>query len=223
MKHGSIRALSLIFLLAILLASSCSACKAAELSPRPPAPVSRPRPSLALVGDVAFSEVERTWILEAAANLSRQTGNFIRVGVVFDFNVDDENSLLKYFHGDLLLRVESDAEPVVRWDLLNGSQLLGLTYPSPYDTRWVYLVSDRLEEGRLGSTHEVFVAVCMHELLHAVGLSHVNVLSGHTAVLQQGFPDGVTTCLHKPDVVELCRVWGCDTQEIGWCEDANAK
>lgn len=170
---------------------------------------------LELHGDEAFEMLERQWIDEAADRIRSQTSGLLIARVRFDLSFNDPAAFARESFSTLV-RAEPDAPYIVALDK-GHEETLGVVFgvdpnnPNAIDLtapRRVYLVPERLR------THDRFVHVAMHELLHAFGLHHVQDGAALMAPVMVRNPP---LCLHLPDVVELCRVHGCDVKRTGWC------
>lgn len=159
--------------------------------------------------DTSFTGPERDALQEAVNNLQAQTRGLLVARLIFDLDFNDIESLVVHRHEDILLRITSDSSKVDGYDS-STSKLLGLTEQRDDGLTWVYIVADRLPE------HRLFVAVTMHELLHAFGLGHVQEFGIMGAHANRHY---VSNCLHAADVEEVCRVYGCQPKRIGWCVD----
>lgn len=205
----------LLALLVLLLPTCC----AADLNRAPNfQPYAEPVAGLTLIGDVDFTPAERAWVAEAATNLEVQTRGYIHVRVVFDLDFHSAASLEHYSGNDLLVKVDKAAGPVQAFDAEHCC-LLGLTrrLTSPTDElfSWttVYLVSDRIDEYGRASTspHRLFVSTTMHELMHALGVPHVE---NNALAVMTPFGLGAQTHLQPADYRALCKVWGCNVRRM---------
>ena len=170
--------------------------------------------TMVLHADVTFKPEERKWIGIAANNIAEQSAGTLEVLVDYDLRFNNI-SILENGSQDFLVRAPADA-PYVTYEDSNTSRLLGVVAGVDLDNystvgpKRIYLVADRLW------TTTVFIHVAMHEMLHALGLRHVD---DPDAVMffqvQNSFP---STCLSKADAEELCRVNWCLPDTLNWCQ-----
>lgn len=165
--------------------------------------------------DTAFKPDERKWIDIATNNIREQSSGLLAAEVVYDLNFDSMLTIQEHAEHDMLLRAPENASYVTYEDT-NTSHLMGvvagadLANYSMVTPKQVFLVADRLK------TPDIFVHVCMHELLHAFGLRHVDdsdsVMAGMTVGLHP------TTCISEVDAEELCRVNWCTIDQLNYCK-----
>lgn len=197
-------------LLSLIVITTCCTTRPTDF----PAPHSPPAAIMTFDGDVDFIPLERSYIQEALDNLDQQTNGFIRVSVHYDLNFLDDTSLAQSNGQDLLVKIDTEARPV---QVFNAEHccLLGLTTVQPRspDNRTVYLVHDQLYKTGTdkGSIHDVWVSVVMHEVLHALGLQHVD---DHKAVMAPSLYGGPVVELDRNDYLELHRVYGASTGRL---------
>lgn len=205
-----------LFLLSIAL--FCLCCSSGHIPPRP-IHYDTPAAIFAPFADTDFTPTERQWLQQAADNLAIQTRGLVRVKFAFVLDFNDSAALEQYGHFDRLVRIDPDSALVQLFDQSYNTSLLGLTrHYDPDESVHVYLVADRIivfgaesEEG----AERTFVSVAMHEFLHAVGLPHTTDM--RSLMYPGASVNHAPTCLHRADVVELCRRYGCDIERIGYC------
>lgn len=194
-------------LIALLIIPGCA--RRAEYPP-----YDAPGNVLSLHGDVDFTPKQRAWIGEAVSNLNTQSRGLFDVSIVFDVDARSEAGAKEHQLDDVLIQEDSETPSVVMLEAQMGTELLGVTLNTRDDARAgnrTFLITGRLR------MEADFVSVTMHELLHQLGAKHV---VDPDALMAPGTLPGVPlpTCLHKDDVEEICRVYGCLPERIGWCE-----
>lgn len=164
--------------------------------------------------DTGFKADERAMIAEAAASIGAQTSGYIRVGVTYDLDFDDVNTIVRWSNNDMLVRAPPSAPFLTFND--SSRRLLGvvghvdLIHYDSSTPKVVYIVADRLWN------HEAFVHVIQHEMYHAFGLRHVDDTGSIMFWEIRG--EVPSTCINESDANELCRVIGCHVQDISYCD-----
>ena len=155
---------------------------------------------------------------QATTLLAAQTHGYVRIEVSYALDFNDTPSLVASVGFDKLIRVGLDAPPVQEFDAEHCC-MLGLTqWPvETYDLATdVYLVYDRIEQE--DNVRDTFVHVTMHELLHALGLRHVDDV---LALMARSTWGGTPTTLNCNDYREASRAWGASARRLsgGRCSE----
>jgi hypothetical protein len=113
-------------------------------------------------GDAGFDARERALVGTAAALLTAETLGQVQVKVLFDLDFRDARLLARVQDAPLILRMELLDAKVGLADEIHHVQVLGWTSPPR-----AFLIPARLPDER------VFIHVAMHEMLHVLGVLHV--------------------------------------------------
>jgi hypothetical protein len=167
--------------------------------------------------DTAFTPWEREAIADAVQKLNYQTNGLIEITIVYDLDWDNgpvsEIARMESYHQ--MVRIKSDAPRVDRMD---GDRKDGLytqgfcvvDFEMLVNPTKVFLIWDRLIFSK-----EMYTHVALHELLHSVGMKHVD---DEMAVMYYKSKRPPQLCMNMTDAKELCRTYRCDPRELNYCE-----
>ena len=115
--------------------------------------------------DIAFTEEERQYILQAAKDMEFFTNGWFNFDIVFDLDTGNYDAFLDE---SIMLRVDGYNENIVESDKIHNNTTIGLCRYWDDGTRDIYMVYDRLHDPITWRT------TAIHELGHFIGLSHTN-------------------------------------------------
>jgi hypothetical protein len=167
-------------------------------------------------GDTRFSKKERELIVRAIENINTQTNGVVFLGVVFDLDWENIDTLKTRSRDEMIVQMRADSTTVEKKDheMPKGNIVLGwcdVEWEDPtYATR-VFLVVDRLE------TEQKYTHVVMHELMHSLRMQHISGKK-YSVLYWQTTGESPSTCFSYYDAEELCRVHHCKVEEISYCE-----
>lgn len=198
-----------VWLFGVLLALTCCARPAPRTAD---SEVHAPARTLEMHGDTDFTGPEREALLGSVRDLEAQTAGYLRIVLTFDLDFRDQDAVIRAWKAWSLVRVDSSNDVVKQLDARCDCSHLGFTAQETpahrASERQMVLVVDRLP------SMQKFLHVGMHELLHAAGLDHV---TDPRALMFAQSLETHTTCMHKADTVEFCRVVGCRAQDLKSC------
>jgi len=143
---------------------------------------------------------QRAWLEEARVTLEEDTRGILRVAYDYDF---DSTETMRPLDGWQILYL-SQVTPVAEYfDDLHKTRVLG---ECDYDNSHVYLFRERVE------THDRFVHVAMHEILHAVGVHHVK--GDVHAIMAPIVFSRLPLHMSSTDLDAFCQTIQCATKEI---------
>lgn len=160
--------------------------------------------------DVDFTEVERDHIAIVLDTFRAQTGGLADVKVVYDLDFSGPVSSLEELRAsNLITRIDSHHSSVTdergEWKRILGWTAFNNHLAGVSPVRMA-IVGDK--------TGDVFRAVFMHEMGHALGMGHVNSL--HALMYPSIKSD--QACLTRADISEFCRVNECGNTKMIPCE-----
>lgn len=139
------------------------------------------------------------WLEEAAWRLELDTRGKLRIEYRYDLYFGERYPLSEWYLVDL----PEASEITNHFDKKHGTHVLG-ECDSEYHS--MYLVTERL------TTHDRFVHVTMHELLHAAGVQHVS--GDPHAIMAAIVVPQLPLHMNETDLDAFCKTVGCATREV---------
>jgi hypothetical protein len=137
----------------------------------------------------------RAWLEEARSTLEEDAHGTLRISYHYDF---DSSEPVQNLEGWQIVELSETTPAAQHFDDYHKMQVLGECDPEHHI---VYLFHERVD------THDTFVHVAMHEILHAVGLPHVSGDS-HAIMAPRVVPK-LPLHMSTTDLVTLCATIGC--------------
>jgi len=168
--------------------------------------------------DTAFNAWERKIIQDSLDRINIQSNGLLELSVVYDLDWDhgpvSELARMEGLHQ--IVKLPSSAPIVSTMDgdrkdhnYTQGYARVDFNFPSR-PTK-VYIIFDRVMYSR-----EMYEHVVIHELLHSVGVPHVNdVKAVMNPVSDRAHPQ---LCMNLNDAKALCKVYHCDAEDLNYCE-----
>jgi hypothetical protein len=152
--------------------------------------------------DRNFQGDRSMWLEEAAWRLEQDTRG--RLHVEYRYDLDFSGKIQRFAPSEWYLVDLPEVSGITEhFDKLHHSKIWG-ECDSEYHV--VYLITERV------TTHNRFVHIAMHEILHAVGLQH---LKGDTrAVMFPYVTSNLPLKMNETDLDEFCRVLRCPMKEV---------
>jgi hypothetical protein len=153
--------------------------------------------------DVAMKGDRSMWLEEAAWRLEQDTRGKLKVS--YEYDLDFSGRIQRFSMKDWLLVDLPEESPITdHFDKKHGVKVLG---ECDSDNRIVYLLHERLD-----GSHDRFVHVAMHEILHAVGLPHVK--DDVSAIMAAIVVSKLPLRMAPTDIDAFCATVGCPTKQL---------
>lgn len=149
--------------------------------------------------DLHFQGDRSMWLEEAAFRLETDTRGKLRIEYRYDLDINTRYPRDEWY----LIELPEASEVTSHFDKKHGTRVVG---ECDSDNRIVYLISERL------TTHDRFVHVAMHEILHAVGLKHV--VGDPQAIMAAIVVPRLPLHMSSTDLDAFCSVLQCPMRDV---------
>jgi predicted Zn-dependent protease len=149
--------------------------------------------------DRNFDQDEIIYIIASAMEWNNCTHHFVDFEVVM---LPSEQIINSTRNDILIIKVNPDYPDIISVDLDNQYTTLGL-YNKDYGIPTIEIVSERIDDYQL-----YYQAVILHELGHALGLSHNKDIDGINTIM---YPNINLSSEHltKTDLSNFCKIYKC--------------